>query len=127
MRLAQRSFSTLLTSISCGSGAKRSYSVADGGWIRAENTKRDELEVIRKADATIVVSEAEQALLTELVPKASVFHIGLPIELPLPENLVLECEARHRLPRWIQSSAKLRRCALFCSRGVATPTRTWVS
>ena len=68
---------------------RREAELFGGRWRldRAENTKRDELEVIRKADATIVVSEAEQALLSELAPGASVFHIGLPIELPLPENL----------------------------------------
>jgi GT2 family glycosyltransferase/glycosyltransferase involved in cell wall biosynthesis len=55
-----------------------------GRWrqVRAEITKRDELEVIRKADATIVLNESERVLLNELVPTASVYRIGLPIEIP---------------------------------------------
>ena len=61
---------------------QREADLFGGRWRvdRAENTRRDELEVIQKADATIVVSGAERRLLTELVPAASVFEIGLPIE-----------------------------------------------
>ena len=60
---------------------RREAELFGGRWRfdRAEATKRDELEVIQKADATIVVSSAERRLLTELVPAASVFEIGLPI------------------------------------------------
>jgi GT2 family glycosyltransferase/SAM-dependent methyltransferase len=60
-----------------------------GRWrqVRAENTKRDELEVIRKADATIVLNESERVLLNELLPMATVYHIGLPIEI-LTDNSI---------------------------------------
>ncbi len=69
---------------------RREADLFGGRWRldRAENTKRAELEVIRKADVTIVVSDSERALLSELVPTASVFQIGLPIECPLGENLM---------------------------------------
>jgi GT2 family glycosyltransferase len=54
-----------------------------GRWrqLKAETMKRDELEVIRKADATIVLNESERVLLNDLVPTASVHKIGLPIEI----------------------------------------------
>ena len=61
---------------------QREAELFGGRWRvdRAEATKGDELEVIQKADATIVVSEVERRLLADLAPSASVFEIGLPIE-----------------------------------------------
>jgi len=58
---------------------KREADLFGGRWRqdKAEKTKQDELEVIREADATIVLNESERHLLNELVPAARVFQIGL--------------------------------------------------
>ena len=49
---------------------------------QAQATKRAELALIRKAAATIVVSETEAALLSKAVPNAPVFHLPLIREAP---------------------------------------------
>ena len=49
---------------------------------QAQATKRAELALVRKAAATIVVSDAEAALLSEAVPDAPVFHLPLIREAP---------------------------------------------
>jgi glycosyltransferase involved in cell wall biosynthesis len=71
---------------------KREADLFGGRWRqdKAEKTKQDELEVIRKADATIVLNESERQLLSELVPTARVFQIGLvgpPIQSPPVDNV----------------------------------------
>jgi glycosyltransferase involved in cell wall biosynthesis len=71
---------------------RREADLFGGKWRqdRAEDTKRQELEVIRKADATIVLSDSERVVLGELVPTAPVFQIGLvglPDDSPLVESL----------------------------------------
>ena len=60
-----------------------------GKWrkIKAENMKRDELEVIRQADATIVLNESERVLLNNLLPAASIHTIGLPIDIPTTDGI----------------------------------------
>jgi glycosyltransferase involved in cell wall biosynthesis len=67
---------------------RREADLFGGKWRqdRAKRTKLDELEVIRKADATIVLNDYERVLLNEVVPTAAVFqigHVGLPDESPL--------------------------------------------
>ena len=49
---------------------------------KAQATKKTELALISQADATIVVSETEEALISEAVPSASVFHLPLIREVP---------------------------------------------
>ncbi|MYH15482.1 MAG: glycosyltransferase [Gammaproteobacteria bacterium] len=49
---------------------------------KAEATKRDEIKLARKADATIVVSKTEQALLEEALPTVPVFHMPLIRDVP---------------------------------------------
>jgi GT2 family glycosyltransferase/ubiquinone biosynthesis protein Coq4 len=71
---------------------RREADLFGGKWRqdRAKRTKLDELEVIRKADATIVLNDSERVLLSELVPTASVIQIGLvgvPNEDPLVETI----------------------------------------
>ena len=49
---------------------------------KAEATKKMELALVRKAEATIVVSETEEALLNKTAPGVSVFHLPLIREAP---------------------------------------------
>ena len=49
---------------------------------KAESTKRDEIRLARKADATVVVSKTEQALLAESLPDVPVFHLPLIRDVP---------------------------------------------
>lgn len=49
---------------------------------RAEMTKRAEIKLVRKADATVVVSKTEQALLEDAVPSAPIFHMPLIRDAP---------------------------------------------
>lgn len=52
------------------------------GLLTAENSRRLELDLIRRADATIVVSTHEHELLRELAPGASVHQIPILRETP---------------------------------------------
>ena len=49
---------------------------------RAEATKREEIRLARKANATIVVSKTEQALLEEALPDLPIFHLPLIRDIP---------------------------------------------
>jgi GT2 family glycosyltransferase/glycosyltransferase involved in cell wall biosynthesis/SAM-dependent methyltransferase len=71
---------------------KREADLTGGRWrhVKAESTKRDELEVICKADATIVLNESERVILNELLPTATVYQIGLPIETPIDNDITWE-------------------------------------
>jgi glycosyltransferase involved in cell wall biosynthesis/LmbE family N-acetylglucosaminyl deacetylase len=53
-----------------------------GAARRARDTRRLELMLMRKADATLVISEAEAGLLQQQVPEVRTFHLPLIMDIP---------------------------------------------